>query len=110
MSCVLARFAAVLACLGLSAAWSGAARAAEVYVLQLASVKSEEAARGEWVRLQKGHPGLLGDMDLKLQSADLGDKGVFYRIRTGPFPNKATADDFCWQLRAENQDCLVLRR
>lgn len=110
MSRVLARFAVLCAGLGLAAAWSGAARAAETYVLQLASVKSEAAALGEWRRLQKAHRGLLGDMDLDVQSADLGDKGVFYRIQTGPFPNQATAEDFCWQLRAENQDCLVLRR
>lgn len=101
---------ALFACLGLFAAAAGAARAAEAYFLQLASVQSEEAARGEWTRLQKVHPRLLGDMQLQLQSADLGDKGKFYRIQTGPFPNKATAEDMCWQLRAEKQDCLVLRR
>ncbi len=88
----------------------GAAQAAGDYFLQLASVKSEQAAQGEWVRLQKSHAEILGDMDLKVRSADLGDRGVFYRIQTGPFPNQATAEDLCWQLRAEKQDCLVIRR
>ena len=89
---------------------AGAAQAAEDYFLQLASVKSEQAAKGEWGRLQKSHAEILGDMDLKVQSADLGDRGVFYRIQTGPFPNQATAEDLCWQLRAAKQDCLVVRR
>ncbi len=89
---------------------AGAAQAAGDYFLQLASVKSEQAARGEWGRLQKSHTAILGDMDLTVQSADLGDRGVFYRIQTGPFPNQATAEDMCWQLRAEKQDCLVIRR
>ncbi len=89
---------------------TGAAQAAGDYFLQLASVKSEQAARGEWARLQKSHAEILGDMDLKVHSADLGDRGVFYRIQTGPFPNQATAEDLCWQLRAEKQDCLVIRR
>ena len=89
---------------------AGAAQAAGDYFLQLASVKSEQAAQGEWVRLQKSHAEILGDMDLKVRSADLGDRGVFYRIQTGPFPNQATAEDLCWQLRAEKQDCLVIRR
>ena len=89
---------------------AGAVQAAGDYFLQLASVKSEAAAKGEWGRLQKSHGEILGDMDLNVQSADLGDRGVFYRIQTGPFPNKATAEDLCWQLRAEKQDCLVVRR
>jgi cell division septation protein DedD len=80
------------------------------YFLQLASVKSEERARGEWTRLQKVHADILGDMTLALQTADLGDQGIYYRIQTGPFPTQATAQDMCWQLRAEKQDCLVLRR
>ncbi len=81
-----------------------------VYAVQLASVRSQEAAEGEWARLQKSHPDLLGDMELTVRSADLGDRGTFYRIQTGPFPNQATAEDMCWQLRAEKLDCLVLRR
>ena len=89
---------------------AGAAQAAGDYFLQLASVKSEQAAKGEWVRLQKSHAEILGGMDLNVQSADLGEQGVFYRIQTGPFPNKATAEDLCWQLRAAKQDCLVIRR
>lgn len=87
-----------------------AALAAEDYIVQLASVQSEDAARGEWARLQKVHPDLLGDMALDLQSTKIEDRGVFYRIRTGPFPNKATAQDMCWQLKAVNLPCLVLRK
>ncbi|MFQ6019000.1 MAG: SPOR domain-containing protein [Kiloniellaceae bacterium] len=79
------------------------------YVIQLASVKSAAAAEGEWSRLQKSHPDLLGDMELTVQEADLGARGIFFRIRTGPFPNLTTAKDMCWQLRAENLDCLVVR-
>ncbi len=85
-----------------------ASRAASGYMVQLASVRSEDAARKEWERLQRVHPDLLGDLELALQRADLGERGVFFRIRTGPFPNKATAEDMCWQIKAAELACLVV--
>ena len=72
-------------------------------------MKSEDGARNEWARMQRAHPDLLADLELTLQSADLGERGVFYRIRTGPFPNRATAQDMCWQIKAARLDCLVIR-
>ncbi len=79
------------------------------YFVQLASVKSDQSARKEWLRLQKAHPALLDDPALDVQRADLGDRGIFYRIRTGPFPNRATARDMCAQIKAAKLACLVVR-
>lgn len=87
----------------------GPALAAGDYFVQLASVTSDASARQEWARLQKAHPDLLGDLALDVQRADLGDRGIFYRIRTGPFPNRATAQDMCWQIKAAKLACLVVR-
>ena len=87
----------------------GPALAAGAYFVQLASVKSEDGARKEWARMRRAHPDLLGDLELSVQTADLGERGVFYRIRTGPFPNRATAQDMCWQIKAAKLDCLVVR-
>ena len=108
----MTRFFAIVLFLSALAAGGAESRAQSggEYFLQLASVKSEERARGEWTRLQKVHAEILGDMALALQTADLGDQGIYYRIQTGPFPTRATAQDMCWQLRAQKQDCLVLRR
>ncbi len=91
-------------------AWgAGPALAAGDYFVQLASVRSDQSARQEWVRLQKVHPELLGDLALAVQRADLGDRGIFFRIRTGPFPNRATAQDMCAQIKAAKLACLVVR-
>ncbi len=59
--------------------------------------------------MQRAHPDLLGDLELSVQSADLGERGIFFRIRTGPFPNRATAQDMCWQIEAAKLGCLVVR-
>jgi cell division septation protein DedD len=88
---------------------AGPALAAGDYFVQLASVKSDQSARQEWLRLQKVHPTLFDDLTLVVQRADLGDRGIFYRIRTGPFPNRATAQDMCAQIKAAKLGCLVVR-
>ncbi len=85
------------------------ALAAGDYFVQLASVKSDQSARNEWARLKKAHSELFDDMALDVQRADLGDRGIFYRIRIGPFPNRATAQDMCAQIKAAKLACLVKR-
>ncbi len=98
--------AALLCAIALGA---GPALAAGDYFVQLASVKSDAGARQEWLRLQRVHPTLFDDMALVVQRADLGDRGIFYRIRIGPFPNRATAQDICAQIKAAKLGCLVVR-
>jgi len=81
-----------------------------VYVVQLASVKSEARAKGAWKRMQQRHAELLGDLNLMLQRFDGGEQGVFYRMQTGPFPSRMTAVDMCDQIKAAGLDCLVRQR
>ena len=98
--------ALLIACLAQGA---GPALAAGDYFVQLASVKSDQSARKEWTRLKNAHSGLFDDLALDVQRADLGDRGIFYRIRVGPFPNRATAQDMCAQIKAAKLGCLVMR-
>lgn len=82
----------------------------DAYVMQLASVRSEETARAEWARMQREHEQLLGDMPLFVQQVELEGRGTYFRIQTGPFPSRSTAQDFCAQLKTAGQDCLVTQR
>ncbi len=89
----------------------GAALGAEpVFVVQLASVKSELRAQDEWKRMQKRHRELLGDLKLMVQRFDAGEQGIFFRMQTGPFPSRMTALDMCQQIKAARMDCLVRER
>ncbi len=83
--------------------------AAGTYLLQLGSFGSAASAEGAWAKLQKSFPNLLGDMSLFIQQASVNEK-TYHRVQAGPFPNRATALDLCAQLKAEKQDCLVVRR
>jgi cell division septation protein DedD len=58
---------------------------AGMYVLQLSAYKTEAAATAEMNRLRKNFP------DIYLAKIDLGDKGVWYRLRTSPSATQAEA-------------------
>jgi len=83
---------------------------AGAFLIQLASLTSVEAAEQTWSRLQRQHAGLLGDMAVNIQKAEIDGKGTYFRVQAGPLPNRATADDMCAQLKAAQQDCIVVKR
>jgi hypothetical protein len=77
--------------------------------LQLAAFRSEEEARRGWAQMQQQLPDLLGGMSPRFPAVDLGEEGIYYRVLTGPFPNRATAANLCAMVRAEGQACLVIQ-
>jgi len=74
--------------------------------LQLGSVRSRDAARQEWDRIKRKNSDLLGSLSATSVRADLGDKGVFYRIQTAPV---ADAERICGELKRRNIGCIVAR-
>jgi cell division protein FtsN len=86
-----------------------AAPASGSFMLQLTSLTKRDSARAAWSQMQKKHAQLLGDLSMAIQQAEVGGK-TYYRVQAGPFPNRATAQDVCAQLKAKKQDCLVVRR
>jgi cell division septation protein DedD len=80
------------------------------FAIQFASLRTMDKAQDMWRRLQARYPDLLGDMALNVDRVDLGDRGIFFRVQAGPVPNRATAEDMCGQLKARQQDCIVVAR
>ena len=80
------------------------------YVVQLAALRARAGTRPAWTRLQRAHPMLLGDKELTVQEIDLGERGIFYRVQAGFFPDRAGASALCRALKARQQDCLVVKR
>jgi hypothetical protein len=74
--------------------------------LQLGSVRSEQAAQQEWDRLRRANSDLLGSLSANLVRTDLGEKGVYYRVQTGPL---ADAERICSELKQRNVGCIVAR-
>jgi SPOR domain len=76
--------------------------------LQLGSVRSAAAARLEWVRIRQKNADLLGAFSVSAVRADLGAKGVYYRIETGPVADPAAAR-ICGELKQRKVGCIIVR-
>lgn len=79
------------------------------YLIQIAALRSEEAAESEWKRVSTRYSSLLGAYNQKILRADLGERGIFYRLRAGPLKDRSAAEQLCESLAAENVGCLVVR-
>ena len=76
--------------------------------IQIAALRSEDAAAREWKRVKAANTTLLGALEPIYQRATTS-KGVFFRVRTGPL-SKNAARDICAALKAKGQACLVVKR
>lgn len=80
------------------------------FVAQLAALQSEAAVENAWRRLSSRAPDLFAAARLDVERADLGSRGVYYRIRAGYFADRANASRFCARIRQMGQDCIVASR
>jgi hypothetical protein len=79
------------------------------YWLQLGALRSAEAARQEWERIHRANGDVLGKLTAAWPRADLGERGVYYRIQTAPIGDGAVAERLCGELKRRNVACIVVR-
>jgi cell division protein FtsN len=79
------------------------------FVVQVTSQRSEADARSAYANLQKRFPQVLGPYQASIQTATVGDRGTYYRVRVGPFGSSGDASTVCNNLRAAGGDCVVSR-
>jgi hypothetical protein len=92
-----------------TAAAAPAAAAATKYVVQVGSKKNQTDALASFADMQQKYPALLAKYRPMVQKADLGAKGVWYRLRIGPIVDKTAAAKLCSQLKSQGlPDCLVM--
>ncbi|NQY98756.1 MAG: SPOR domain-containing protein [Henriciella sp.] len=80
------------------------------YQVQLAASRSESAAQTAWTGMLDSAPELFAGAKLDIQRADLGARGVFYRLRIGTFADRAAAKGFCADVKAAGKDCMVVAK
>jgi len=76
-------------------------------VLQLGAFDSQELATRAWVAFRARYPSVARRLSPAVQRADLGAKGIMYRLRVGPFADRAAATNACIQLKAARTNCFV---
>jgi sporulation related protein len=81
---------------------------AGTYIVQVTSQRSAAAASGAYEGLQRRFPAILGNLDAVIVSANLDDRGVFYRARI-PTGSRGEAISLCESLKGAGGDCFVRR-
>jgi len=76
------------------------------YVAVLASKKSRQDALNAFADLHSQYPDILGGITPDVREANLGDKGVWYRLIGGPPGSREAARSICVKLKAKGmKDC-----
>jgi cell division protein FtsN len=88
---------------------AAAAAAHGAYILQIGAYKSEADAGQAWKTYKARHAALLAGYGPNIQRADLGAKGVWYRLRIAGFASKDAAIAVCGRLKADGGSCFLGR-
>jgi len=77
--------------------------------VQLGAVRSESVAAREAERLNRILGPALGALRVEPVRADLGERGVYFRLRAGPLDGRAAAGALCRDLGERGQPCIVVK-
>ncbi|MCI5046871.1 MAG: SPOR domain-containing protein [Aquisalinus sp.] len=77
------------------------------HVVQVGAFRSDAEAQRFFTSMQGRFGNMLNGKSPDVQYADLGTRGIYYRLRVGPFASKSDADAYCARLKQGGQDCLV---
>jgi cell division protein FtsN len=78
------------------------------YLLQIGAYKSQEDADAAWRAFESAHPAAAA-YHSNVKAANLGDKGIWYRLRIGAFPDRDAANAMCAKLKSEGATCFLAR-
>ncbi len=77
--------------------------------VQLISSPNRKAVDSAWNNLIKKYP-VLNGQPREIETADLGAKGTFYRLKAGGFAERAGADRLCNDIKALGGTCIVKKK
>lgn len=77
------------------------------HVVQVGAFRSNDEAMAQWGRIQNNLGDYLDGKSPDVERADLGDRGVYHRLRIGPFSSADDAKTYCAGLKERGQDCLI---
>ena len=77
--------------------------------VQLMSSPNRKAIDTAWDGLVKKYPVLQGQ-SREIETADLGAKGTYYRLKAGGFADRSGADKLCNDIKALGGTCIVKKK
>lgn len=76
--------------------------------IQLGTLDSDEQAQQEWKRLKRRHKDVLGQHSPLIESVDLGERGILYRLRVS-YSSLEKAEEVAKELKTRKVGCFVVR-
>ena len=76
-------------------------------VLQIGAYQTQALADDAWNTFKTRYSAVAGNLNEDVQRADLGARGVWYRLRVGPFADKPSAASACEKLKTLGATCFV---
>ncbi len=81
------------------------------YVVQVASVRTEADANRIWSGVNSKFSSVLPRGSYSdIKRVDLGDKGIYYRLRVAGLSGQDAAKALCDRMKSENQACFVTKK
>lgn len=77
--------------------------------IQLISSPNRTAVDSAWNGLVKKYPSLQ-EQPREIETADLGTKGTYYRLKAGAFADRSGADKLCNDIKALGGTCIVKKK
>lgn len=76
--------------------------------IQLASLRTDDAARKYWAAQSGKNSDVLGPLTLKVERTEIAGKGTFYRVQASGLASRAAASDVCAKLKQRKLGCIVV--
>lgn len=76
--------------------------------VQLGTLDSQEQAQQEWKRLKGRHKDILSQDEPLIEQVDLGERGIHYRLRVGPYDKLSDAQAAAKELKVRKVGCIVI--
>jgi len=89
---------------------AASAQVAGGYKVQLGAFRSAIIATEEWKRISEQTQELTSALDHSIEQADLGERGIYYRLQAGSFASASDAKSQCSAFAARKIDCIVVAR
>ncbi len=80
--------------------------------VQVAAFNSKKLSKEYWQKINHDYDNLFSGLRYYIEEADLGKKGIFYRLQIGNFINQIEAENFCnrfvLQAKKTRSDCIIV--
>ncbi len=78
------------------------------FSVHLASYRNREGAVEGWSELSQRFSPVLASLEPRVSQVNIEDRGIFFRLKAGPFQSWGAANEVCDYLRGSSWSCAVM--